>query len=63
MIVADEILDRTDVMGKFLGERQRSADRSRDALPRRVIEALDALGFPGVLCDGFVPLHPLGTRL
>jgi hypothetical protein len=55
--VADEILARTDVMGGFLGERQRSADQTRDALPQRVIEALEAIGFPGVLCDGFVPLR------
>jgi hypothetical protein len=36
MVVADEILDRTDVMGQFLRERRRSTDRRRDALPQRV---------------------------
>jgi hypothetical protein len=61
--VADEILDRTDVMRQFLGERQRSEDPRRDALPQCAIEALDAIGFPGRLCDGFVPLHLLGRRL
>ena len=55
--MADEILDRTDVMGQFLGERQCFTDQTREALPQRVIEALDMIGFPGVLRNSFVLLR------
>jgi hypothetical protein len=61
--VADEILDRTDVMGQFLGERQRFSDQTRDALSQRVIEALDIIGFPGMLRDGFVSLRRNDTAI
>ena len=57
IVVADEILDGTDVIGQFLGERQRFADQTGHALPQRVIEAFDVIGFPGLLRDGFVPLR------
>ena len=59
--MADEIFDNIDVVREFLGERQRVADEARDALAQGVIEALDMIGFPGVLRDGFMPFrrnHP-----
>jgi hypothetical protein len=46
--VADEIRNGGDMMGQFLGERQRVADQVRDTLPPGVIEALDVIGFLGV---------------
>ena len=52
--MADEILDSTDMVGQLFGKRQGFAHQTRDALPQRVIEALDVIGFPGVLRDGFV---------
>jgi hypothetical protein len=55
--VADEILDRTDVMGRFLGEGQRFADQTTGALSQHVMKALVIIGFPGMLRDGFVSLR------
>jgi hypothetical protein len=50
--VADEVLDGTDVMRQFLGEREGLAHQTGHALPERVIEALDVIGFASVLRDG-----------
>src|SRR5215467_7532481 len=41
----------------LLGEGQCSADEARQALPQRVVEALNVVGFPCVLRDGFVALR------
>ena len=61
--MADEILDGTDMMSQLLGERQRFPDQTRDTLPQRVIEALDVLGSPGVLRDGFMLLRRNDTAI
>ena len=42
------------MIGKFFGEREGVTDEARDALPQRVIKALDMIGFPRVLRDRFV---------
>jgi hypothetical protein len=55
--VADEISYGTDVVGQFLGERQRFAYKTRQTLPQRVVEAFDVIGFAGYLTDRFVLRH------
>src|SRR5882672_7329236 len=48
-------------MRQFLGEREGLAYQTGNALPERVIEALNVVGFPGVLRHGLVLLrwyHP-----
>ena len=52
--MADEVFDGTDVVRQLFREGQRVPDEAGDALPQRVIEALDMIGFAGLLCDGFV---------
>lgn len=52
--MADEEFDSPDVILDLLGEGQCSADEARQALPQRVVEALDVIGFPGFLRDRFV---------
>jgi hypothetical protein len=47
VVVAKKQLDSTNVIGEFLGKRQRGAHQARNALAQRVVEALDAIGFPG----------------
>ena len=42
-------------MGQFLGEGQRFADQTREALPQGVIEAFDVIGFARSLRNGSVP--------
>ena len=54
--MTDEELDRTDVVLDLLGEGQRVADETREALPQGVVEALDVVGFPCFLCDRLVAL-------
>ena len=41
-------------MRQFLGEREGLTHETGYALPQRVIEALDVIGFPRVLRDSFV---------
>jgi len=55
--VADEECDSPDGMLDLLGEGQCLADKARQALPQRVVEALDVVGFPCVLRDRFVALR------
>ena len=52
--MADEVFDGADMVRQLLREGQRVTDEAGDALPQRVIEALNMIGFAGVLCDGFV---------
>ena len=52
--MADEVFDSTDVVRQLFREGQSVTDEAGDALPHSVIEALDMIGFPGVLRDGFV---------
>ena len=55
--MADEEFDSPDVILDLLGEGQCIADEARKALPQRVVEALNVVGFPCLLRDGFVALH------
>jgi hypothetical protein len=55
--VADEISDGTDVVGQFLGERQRFADETGQTLSQRVVEAFDVIGFPGLFRHRLMPLR------
>ena len=54
--MANEELDGTDVVLDLLGESQRVADETRQALPQGVVEALNVVGFPGFFHDGLVAL-------
>jgi hypothetical protein len=54
--MADEIFDGTNVVRQLFREGQSVTDEAGDALPHGVIEALDMIGFAGVLRDSFV-LH------
>jgi hypothetical protein len=51
VIVADEQLNGPDVVRELLGKRQRLAHQTGYALPQRVIEALDVIGFARQLGD------------
>ena len=42
------------VVRQLFREGERVTDEAGDALPHGIIEALDMIGFAGVLCDGFV---------
>src|SRR5215510_1038306 len=52
--MADEAFNGTDMVRQLLREGQSITDEAGDALPHRVIEALDMIGFAGLLGDGFV---------
>src|SRR5262249_7845000 len=54
---ADEEFDGTDMVFYLLGEGQCIADEARKALPQRVVESFDMIGFPRCLRDGFVALR------
>ena len=49
--VADETLDRTDVIGQLLGEGKRLSDQTRDALSQRAVKPLDMVGDASLLVD------------
>jgi hypothetical protein len=51
--MADEVLDSTAMVRQLFGEGQGVPDEAGDALPQRVREALDVMGVPGVLREGF----------
>lgn len=55
--MADEKLDRTDVVLSLLGEGQRGADEAGHALPQRVVEPFDMIGFSRFFRNGFVALR------
>jgi hypothetical protein len=63
IVVAAAIRERTEVLGQFLGARQGVTDQRREALPQRVMEALEVMGFPGVLRHRRVALRRHHTRL
>jgi hypothetical protein len=52
--VTNEILDSADMIREFFGEGEGRTDQSRDALPYRIIETLEVIGFPGFLRDSSV---------
>jgi hypothetical protein len=54
VVVADEELDGPDMVGELLGKGQRVADQPGHALPQRVVETFDVIGFARQLADGFV---------
>ena len=55
--MADEAFDSPDVILDLLGEGQCIADEAREALPQRVVEARNVVGFQGLLRDRFVALR------
>ena len=54
IVMAYKELDSTDVVCQLCGERQWVAHQTRHTLPQGVIEALDMIGFAGVLRDSAV---------
>ena len=52
--MAYEVFDGTDMVHQLFREGQSVTDEAGDALSQRVIEALNMIGFPRVLRDGFV---------
>ena len=52
--MADEIFDGADMVGQFFRERQGVADQTGNALPQRVVEAFNMIGFARVLGNRFV---------
>jgi len=42
--MADEVFDSTDMVRQLFREGQRVTDEAGDALPQRVVEALDMIG-------------------
>ena len=52
--MAYEIFDGPDMIGQLFGKGEGVTYETGDALPQRVIETLDMIGFAGVLRDGFV---------
>lgn len=57
IVVANEILDSTDVRHQFFGEREGRAHQTRHALPQGNVAAFNVMGFAGFLRDGFMLLH------
>jgi hypothetical protein len=55
--VTDEKSYGTNVVGQFLGERQRFADETGQTLSQRVVEAFDVMGFPALFRNRLVPLR------
>ena len=45
IVVADEQLDGTDMIGEPLGKRQRLTYQTGNALVQRIVETLDVIGF------------------
>ena len=52
--MADEILDRADVMCQLFGKRQGLAYQTGHTLPESSVAAFDVIGFPRVLRDRLV---------
>jgi hypothetical protein len=55
--MADEVFDSITMVRQLFGEGQGVPDEAGDALPQRVVEPLEVIGFPRVLRDGFVLRH------
>jgi hypothetical protein len=47
VVMANEELNGTDMVGELLGKRQRCAYQTRNALSQRVVEPFDVIGFAG----------------
>ena len=61
--MTNEELDDTDVVLDLLGESQRVADETRQALLQGVVEALNVVGFPGFFHDGLVKFTIISSQL
>ena len=58
--MADEIPNRTDMVGKLLGERQSFTHQPRHPLPQGIVKALDVIGLPGSVSIELIDLvNPL----
>ena len=57
VIVTNEQFNGPDMVGKLLGKGQRVADQPCNALPQRVVEPFNVIGFPRQLTDCFVLRH------
>src|SRR5215470_13686162 len=51
VVVTNEQFNGPDMVGELLGKGQRGADQSGHALPQRVVEPFDVIGFPRQLAD------------
>ncbi len=49
--MANEILDRADVIGQFLGKRERLPHQTRDPLSDGAVKPLDMIGDAAMLVD------------
>ncbi len=49
--MANEILDGADMIGEFLGKRERVSDQPRYPLSQRAVESLDVIGDAPLLVD------------
>ena len=47
IVMTDEELNGPDMVGELLGKGQRCADQPGHALPQRVVEPFDVIGFAG----------------
>ena len=56
IVVANEILDGTDVICQLLGKGERFSDQPRDPLSQRTVESLDVIGYPLLLFDDLMLL-------
>ena len=54
IVVTDAELDGPDMGGELLGKGQRVADQPGHALPQRVVEPFDVIGFARSLAHRFV---------
>ncbi len=54
IVMTDEEFNGSDMVGELLGKGQRCADQPGHALPQRVVEPFDVIGFACQLADGFV---------
>src|SRR5712691_1038105 len=57
--MADEVFNGTDMVRQLLREGQSVTDEAGDALPHGVVEALNMIGFAGVLRNGVAPQLPV----
>jgi hypothetical protein len=54
IVVTDEELHGTDMVGELLGKGQRVADQPCNALPQRGVSTFDVIGFARSFADRFV---------
>ena len=54
IVVVDEVPNGTNVVGKFLGKRERFANEATATLTDGAIEPFNQTGFASAFIDGFV---------